>query len=427
MPFDLSLAVSDTLDDEHDFAIESDEEFQHWALNEADVSNRFTWYEMLTQALGDTVETGDALLVRSELDEPGRRYSTAYQLIEREQLDVTMDRPRGPGQNKIVNGIELDALDREVTFHLFVDDHPFDSYYSSGTGDSMAVPADRVIHVYRPSRSSAHVGISWFSSMVQSSRDRDWYLGNELTSAAIAALLTVLHKTDRPGGTLSLSDDGEDEDEYDNPYVKLGHGLMYKVPKDDDVSIVESTRPNSNAEPFIDLIDHDLAAGAELSYYRLTGRYNNTSYTAVRGAHLDDDAHVKPLQQWLGHRVLLPVRRRIQREAAARGYFRSITPRQYLRQIDRLQRFEVIGPGREFLDPETETEASIAKLRAGLSTLMWECAKRGLHWIRVLRQAALENRVAAGLGVVLDFSKGQGGQAEKTTRTTRTKSTREVA
>jgi hypothetical protein len=39
-----------------------------------------------------------------------------------------------------------------------------------------------------------------------------------------------------------------------------------------------------------------------------------------------------------------------------------------------------------------------------------------LHWIKVLRQMALENRLAKLLGVVLDFSKGQGGQVDGNTR-----------
>jgi hypothetical protein len=55
-------------------------------------------------------------------------------------------------------------------------------------------------------------------------------------------------------------------------------------------------------------------------------------------------------------------------------------------------------------------------LRSCLSTLKSECARRGLHWIKVLRQIALENHVLDVLGIALDLSKGQGGQTVGNTR-----------
>lgn len=420
-PFDLTRDVGSPGDDEQldrelDYAIESDDLFDEWANNWADVERRYSFYDLCYHALADCIEVGDALLIRSELPMiGGRRIQTAYQLVEREQLDTAQDRPRAPGVNPIVNGIELGEDNAPVRYWI-LDAHPYDTYHGGLFSGSTPVPAERVIHLYKPSRASAHVGISWFAPMVRPARDRDWLTGNVLTSAALAALCTILHKTKNPGGSLSL-DDGEDEtDGYENDLVKWGHGLLFKVPPEDDVTVIESNRPNANIPPFVEMLDHDLAAGAKLSYYRTTGRYNNVSYTAVRGAHLDDDQHVKPLQQWIGRLLVEPIRRRVNAEAAAMGYFRTITPREFARDPMRWQRFETIGPGREQLDPEMETEASVAKLRAGLSNLMYECALRGKHWIRVLRQASLENRIARRLGLVLDFSKQQGGQATSSTR-----------
>jgi hypothetical protein len=100
--------------------------------------------------------------------------------------------------------------------------------------------------------------------------------------------------------------------------------------------------------------------------------------------------------------------------AAAVGMFSTVSPDEFTANLRRYQRFEAMGPGRDLLDPDSETNAAISRLRAGLSTLKIECAKRGLHWVRVMRQAKLENQLAAILGVKLDFSKGNGGQAAAT-------------
>jgi lambda family phage portal protein len=400
-----------------DFALESDEFFEDWAQDWADVEGKLSLYDMQRLAFGETVEVGDGFLLECHRKDPGRPISLCYQLLEREQLDTFKDRPRSPGVNRITNGIEFDEANRPVAY-WFYDAHPFDTSASGGSSfESRPVPASRVKHLFVPFRPSASIGISWFCALAQVGRDRDWYLGNELTTGALAALLTVLVKRKHPGaGTLGMEDGDDAEDDLGNELLKLGHGLVFEGGVDDEVEIIESKRPGSaNANAFIDMIDHDAAAAMDLSYYRLTGRYSNTSYTAVRGAQLDDDAHTRPLQNYVGRRLGLQIRRKVNAQAAAMGLYRNLTAREFVLDQRRYQKFDVLGPGREQLDPEKETEASISKLRAGLSTLKIECGRRQLHYIRVLRQMALEKRLAGQLALTLDFSKGQGSRAEKTT------------
>ena len=88
----------------------------------------------------------------------------------------------------------------------------------------------------------------------------------------------------------------------------------------------------------------------------------------------------------------------------------SVSPRQFRQKFDRYQNFNCIGPGRDLLDAVKENDAAIGKLRGGLSTLQIECAKRGLHWLHVLRQIKLELIVRNKLGITLDYSKGNGGK-----------------
>lgn len=402
-----------------EYALESDDLFEEWAEDpdQFDVAGKQSLYDVHRLAFSECGTVGDALLLRCY--RPGRDRITplCYQVIEREQLDTGMDRPATAGQNKIVNGIELDSVGRPVAYHIF-DAHPYDQHTaSSGTFLSRPVPAARVLHLYLFNRPSQSCGISWLHAMAQSAFDRDKYLDCELRAAAKGALLAVVANLKNPErATLGLSDDDDAADGYGNPEVVLGSDpLAVQLHEDEKVEVVESNRPNANAAPFISMIDHDLACASGLSYYRLTGRYESTSYTAVRGAHLDDDAHIKPLQGWFGRRLAVPIRREFNRGVAAAGLLRTVTPAEFERNYRQLQRFDAVGAGRDLLDPTAELDASVGKLRAGLSTLKDECGKRQRHWIRILRQKALENQVAGSFGVVLDFSKGQGGQVEKTT------------
>lgn len=412
---DLTSLNMAELDEGLQFALESDDLFEEWFNDptQFDVAGKLSGPDMQRLAFSECVNVGDTLILRCQRNEPGRIMPLCYQVIEREQLDISQDRPARPGQNKIVNGVELDATGREVAFHIF-DAHPNDDFSPfASTTTSTRVPADRVFHCYLFRRPSQSVGASWLDAIGQSSFDRDKFIGSEIATAAKAALLALIAKREHPyQGTLGLeTDDTSATDDYGNEEVRLGSSpIAVEVGVNESVEMIESARPTNTANNFIDILDHDIAGGGGISYYTLTGRFEKSNYTGFRGAMLMEDAHVRPLQNWFGSRQVLPIRRAFNVQAAARGLYQTVSPREFVRDLRRYQRFDAIGAGRQLLDPLKETDAATGKLRSGLTTLKIECARQGLHWIKVLRQLAVERRIAEALGVLLDFSKGEGGK-----------------
>jgi len=334
-------------------------------------------------------------------------------LIEREQLDRTKDRAASSGRTRITNGIELDRFNRPIAYWIY-DEHPED-HQMPGSGTSTRIPADRIIHLYIRFRPSQTSGVPWLHAITQPTRDLDWYLGNELTAAALGSILVFLHKSAAGSAPLSLSDGTEPEDPYGNNPIRLGPGLIFQGGPDDTFEMAESKRPSRDASPFIEQIRTEQAIGANISLPRLVANYKGTSYTAARASHLDDESHFQPLRRFVARKLTLPVRQRINAAAAGLGQFTSVTPQQFRRNQRNYQRFDVLGPGREQLDPEKETDAAVAKLRSAQSTLQIENGRRQQHWVKILTQMALEGRIAASLGVVLDYSKGQGGQVGSST------------
>lgn len=417
---DLAALSRETLDPILAEALEGDDLFDQWFGSfQVDVAGKRSGPELQRMLLSECVERGGCLLIRSQLAGRGRTVPLAYQIVEYDQLDLSRDRSGGPGQSKIVHGIELDAVGREVAFHVY-DEHPFDDFSGSSiAGKSSRIDARRVIHVCLFRRPSQSLGVNWLHAIGQNNFDRDAFVGAEIQKARKAALLLLVHKAKnlRTAGTLGLLDGEDASDEYGNEELKMGASPMaVRIGLDDSVELVEGDYPTSSAESFLSILDHDTAGGAGISYYTLTGRYDKTNYTSVRGALLDEDGTVRPLQQWFATHVALPMRRDFTRQAIALGRLKSITAADYLANPQRYERFDCIGGGRELLDPQAETEAAAGKLRGCLTTLKLECARRGLHWIRVLRQVALENRLLEVLGISLDLSKGQGGQVSGNTR-----------
>lgn len=418
----LDELIEGNFEDELDHALEADDLYDDWFLDKRrfSTSRKLAGPEFQRLALKECVTAGSVLIL--ECLKKNRQTGEAelcYQLIEREQLDKSMDRPAAAGQNKIVNGIEFNEDDEEIAFHIF-DAHPYDDFspYQSG-GKSRPIPAERVNHLVLFNRPSDTIGVTWLHAIAQNQFDRDRFIGSEIATAAKAALLLLVHKFKNlamGAQGLGIDDGGDTEDEYGNPEIKLsGSPHAFVIGQDDDVELLESNRPISTAESFMGILDRDTAAGVSLSPYTITGNWEKTNFSSGHGAQLNEDAHIRPLQNWFARELAIPIRRRKQQLDILSRKLKTVPVRAYLSDPRRYERFEAIGAGRYMLDPVGQTEASLAKLRSGLSTLKLECAREGLHWIRVLRQKALENRVSAKLQVVLDFSKGQGAVTTQTT------------
>jgi lambda family phage portal protein len=387
------VAVGDDLDDQ--WNDESDREFDDYAFDpkQFDVEGRLAWPDVQRQLFDQMLDTGQALLLRCQDDSPGRTIPLCYQVLEAEQLDVTMDRPAREGQNEIVRGVELGRLRRPVAYWLF-DSHPADPH--GWSTKSTRVPAERVIDVLAPGRPGRARGMGLHASIVQTARDLDNYLGSELTAAIIASLFTVVHKTQNPGSGMGFVGDGTEiadgTDRFGNPRVKLGRGIVSQIGLNEDIKTVASNRPNSQADTFVRLMLMLIGMGGGVSRYRLTRDYTGTTYVAGRCARLDDADAFEPLQGYFGRSVCIPVRVQWTDQMAAYGRFESLSAPQFRTQRRRWLSMQLLFPGVDQIDKEKETDADLAALGAHTTTYQRIYARQGLSYRRELRQAAREQR-----------------------------------
>jgi lambda family phage portal protein len=397
-------------DDDIRYMLESDHVFDEWANDpkQCDAEGKLTWWEMQRMLVAEAARVGFCMLLSVSDNSPGRIVSRCFQILEREQLDTTKDRIGSDVENKIVNGIEKDARNRAVAYWV-LDANPYDTTGPVNT-KSTRIPASRIKAVCRWDRPSETAGVSWFAAIGQNSLDRDGFLGAELQTAKKVAALALVVNRKRPGsGSFGLLDGTDEADGFGNPQVKLGGSpIAVDLGTDEKVEIIESNRPNSNAGPFVELLDHDAAVGLGQSYYSLTGRYENTSFSSANAAKLDEEAHMRPMRKWFADHVAIPVRREINAEAILRGKLTTTPAEEYLANPRKFDRFEAVDVARGAIDPG-EIDASIARLRSGQSTLKRELASAGLHWIKVFLQRAMEDGLTKRLGLTFDFSKGNGG------------------
>lgn len=400
----LKVDSNDEYDD--DFNDASDQWFERWSeRRHCDIEGRFSFEEMQAKQWNEMMESGEALWLKVDDDSPGRSVPLAYQMLESEQLDSSKDWSAGDETSfECRRGIEYDFLGRPQFYWLF-DVHPYDGRpHHASVVESRRVPASRVIHTYLPNRTSEHRGVTWFTNL-QSAKDLDWYLGNELTSAAIGALFSVaIQRKNGSGSGTGLGG----SDSAGNSTVKLGAGIIADIGADDDIKPIESRRAARDSKPFIDLILQNQSMSVGISRLRLTKDYSESSYTSARAAHLDDQSFFLPLQGFARGNFVRPIREEHQRQAVASRLIKGMSPRAYMSDVHRLEEFFVQPPGREQLDPEKETDAARERIKIGVSTWAEECAKRGRPFRRVVRQLAREHKIwKRQLGFVPDLGQSK--------------------
>lgn len=421
------------------FGDESDAIWDWWVDRYADVERRKTLTELQRESARDLFGTGNTLWLECRKRTPNAEAEICWQLLEAEQLDKTQDRQAiaatvgKSAQNAISNGIEYDATGEPVAYWLY-DVHPYDdSFPPSGVfgSGSRRVPAARVLHLSLTSRPSAKFGTALANLILQTTRDTDWLIGHELTSAAIAAGLTILIREGNTGGGVDF-DTEQSNDVLDSQKdtaglprlseVGLTAGSAAKVGPGENVEVVESKRPNREVAPFVKFLSNMMSLSGNLSYHRFLGNPEGSSFAVLRAMINDDRAMAAPLTRMLGLRIGSGIRGRHDRlTAGSRGY-RTVTPQEYLRRLPVYQTFEVLGPPLRHLNPNEDIDAAMKRIRCGLSTLRIECGLLNLNYRRVLRQLAVEANLTRSMHLVLDFSSG-GGMTPKQTTTDGTEKT----
>lgn len=413
------------------FGDESDQQFERWAEDYADCSRRRSLWELQSQSARDLFAAGNSLWLKVLRPAPDGVSPVSYQLLEAEQLDESKDRPATNGNNRIEHGIEYNQYGEPIAYWLY-DAHPHDSMAWPSRLTSNRIPAARVIHLALTTRASQDFGISFGNILMQPSRDEDWLVGHELTSAALAAGLTILiRESEDDDGTVPFDTEGSeltDPATFGNreaagvpqlAEVGLTAGTVARVKAEsaEDVKVIESHRPNKDIEPFSRFLLNRGSMASNLSYHRYTGNPTGASFATLRAMINDDREMSLPLTNGIGRHIGRRIRKQHDGTQAALGRYRTVTPAQYGADLARYQDFDVVGPPIRLLNPTEDLQAAAMAIRTGQSTLRRECALRGLNYRQVLRQLAVEGELTRALGVVLDFSSGGGSAAQRTTTT----------
>ena len=315
-------------------------------------------------------------------------------LSEAEHVPTAMEQIQ-PSGNRVKAGIEFDAIGRRVAYHVYRE-HPGETALFGTAGETVRVPADQVLHLYRPLRPGQIRGVPWLAPVLLKLHELDQYDDAELVRKKTAALFAGF--ITRPGDD-ALMGEGE-PDEKGAATAGLEPGTLQMLSPGEDVTFSSPADVGANYDTFMRHQLRAIAAGIGVTYEQLTGDLEKVNFSSIRAGLLEFRRRCEMLQHaMLVYQLCRPVWRRWMTEAVLAGALRASG---FARDPRRWLTVKWIPQGWLWVDPKKEMEAIILAIRAGLMSRSEAISQSGFDAEEIDRELAADNARADALGLVLD-------------------------
>lgn len=371
------------------------EAWQH----EADAQGRQHFRDLCATLVGGLPSDGEFLVRIVRGPEAGNRWQFALQTIDVDRIDTTYTGRWG--NNHVIMGVEVNEFRRPVALHLFAA-HPNDGIHSNR--QRIRVLMEDVIHGYKVERPEQLRGIPWMAPGMLSLH----HLGNFKLSALLAAEHGANHygfftTPDGQAPVGELNADGEQ--------VTVSQpGVFDTLPAGTSFQAYDSKYPEANFGPFVKTTLQRIASGWGVAYHSLANDLEGVSFSSIRSGTLEERDRWMADQEWFINVLLEPVFRRWMEWSLLLGTITmnngSALP---AAKRDKFMRHEWQARRWDWVDPKTDTEANILKVKAGLMSPQDLSAAMGYDFEDTIKAIKQAQDLAAEYGVTLTAYDGLPG------------------
>ncbi|MFC6494793.1 phage portal protein [Ancylobacter dichloromethanicus] len=345
--------------------------------DEADADGLMDFYGLTALMVGGMVVDGEALALLIATP-AGLR----IRVLDPDQLDASLTRPLPEG-GRIVNGVEFDMFGSRVAYWI-VKERP-----EIGLGlnlQPVRVPAEDVVHLFRPDFPGQVRGVSWFAPAILRLAEHDEWHGAQLTRQKVGALLAGLITTN--DGTAPFGGEAQGEALIGS----LEPGAMVVLPPGKDVTFSNPPAIAQEANDFGRITLHEIAAALGLPYEVLTGDLASVNYSSIRAGLVEWRRRVEMTQHnVIVFQALRPIWRRW-------AMIESLQGRLAARPQEMLP-VRWITPKQQWVDPAKDVQAEIEAINAGLMSRREAVAARGMDVGALDAEIAADKAREASLGL----------------------------
>lgn len=337
-----------------------------------ETSGLWNMNQMLDQAVQQLAIDGE-ILMRKYIGKGKFKYQV--QMLHSEMLILTQ-------HEEYLLGIKSDEFGKPMKYCI-TNRHPSDGFIKY-----LFVPAEQVLHAYIPYQALATRGVPMAFAVMPKIRELAQYEEAEVIAARIEASKFVKYTQKQPddldaeAATASLMPPGR----RDN----VEPGMAEILPPGADMEYVASTHPTTQYPDFVKSSKKDISAGIGLSYNSLFSDYENTSFSSMRAAYVNDRAFYKKIQNLIIMAVLDPIYEDFIDFACASGIL-DLPP--VMGSYDFYKPHEFKGQAFAFSNPLQQAQAMVLMLVNRLASRTQLCRDAGYEYEDVIRDTKAEQEL----------------------------------
>lgn len=368
---------------ESDLSKEATKLWQTWSRKTSvDYDGLLSFSGIQRQAMECIVTSGEVLIVRyAAKPVDGLPVPVRLRVLEPDFIDRNVTGKRDG--NPVIEGIETDGNGRRVAYWLF-QQHPGASVSNYGS-KSVRVPAEDVIHIFRPDRPGQMRGVPWMATVIAKLNDLDDYEDAKLMQQKVAAMFAVF--VDSEGGMGS----GLSPTDPENPELEeLEPGSVNYLKPGQKVSSMQPPSVAGHGD-FSAATLRAIAAGLGITFEDQTGDYSKVNFSSARMGRL---AHYANVYDWRWNMVIpklcMGVWAWVMETAKGLNGWPEIPESSWS------------SPPMPMISPEKEGLAYMRLVRSGFMTLADVISERGNDPATQIENIKAMNKMLDDAGVVLD-------------------------
>ncbi|MCA3572755.1 MAG: phage portal protein, partial [Aestuariivirga sp.] len=271
--------------------------FEAWT-DRADADGLTDFYGLQALVARRMVIDGEAVALLS-VDQGG----LCIRLLDPEQLDGSMTRELGGGA-RIIQGVEFDTAGRRVAYHIFRE--------RPGLGMALTpirVPAEDVLHVFRPEFPGQVRGVSWFAPVLLRLREYDEAVDAQLLRQKLSAMLAGFIVD--PEGAAAGFASAEQPSIAGLVESGLSPGTLSLLSPGQDIRWSDPADVGAEVIDFLKVTSREIASGLGVPYEAMTGDLSSVNYSSIRAGLVEFRRRAEAIQHGvLAFQLLRPVFRR---------------------------------------------------------------------------------------------------------------------
>lgn len=291
-------------------------------------------------------------------------------------------------EGNVVDGLEFDAVGNVIAYQV-LNFHPGSNFRVNNL-QFQRVPANQMIHWFRPIRPGQHRGVPEVSPALKLFGQLRRYTEAVIAAAETAADFAAFIHSNSPAAEVD-----EVEAFAEMPIEKRA---MVTLPEGWNVSQLKAEQPTTQYPAFVRQILNEIARCLQLPYNVAALDSSSYNYASGRMDHQVYAMNQRVDRDTLERVMLDRVLSAWVNEAMLAGILPGDLPP--FSEWD----WSWVWDGKDHVDPAKEANAAETRLRSHTTTLAAEYAKQGKQWDVELRQRAAEVALQKELGLFVDFT-----------------------